>query len=73
MDLTSRKNLNPNLASLVEKRFISMQSGGGKTSFIVHDPRIAIEHLATTGTLKPQLLTEIDEFYKDLAQPVVTR
>lgn len=73
LGLTSRKNLMPHLESLEEKRFISMHSAAGKTFFLIHDPRIPIEHLASKGALSTQQLFEIDELYKDLGQPTLRR
>jgi hypothetical protein len=60
------------LESLEEKHFISMHTAGGKTFFLIHDPRIPIEHLAAKGALSTQQLFEIDELYKDLGQPTLS-
>jgi hypothetical protein len=71
LGLTSKKNLTPHLESLVEKRCISMHSAAGKTFFLVHDPRIPLQHLAAKGALGPQQLFDIDELCKDLGQPIL--
>lgn len=72
LGLTSRKNLTPHLESLEEKQFISTHSAAGRTFFLVHDPRIPIEHLAAKGALSAQQLFEIDELCKDLGQSTLS-
>lgn len=73
LGLMSKKNLLPHLRSLKEKRFISMNSGGGRTFFLVHDPRVAAEHLLRTGQISEQQLFEINELYADLNQRPIER
>jgi hypothetical protein len=68
LGLTSRKNLMPHLESLEKKKFIAMHVAGHKRYFLLHDPRIAIEHLASSGTISKDELFEINELYKDLGQ-----
>jgi hypothetical protein len=72
LGLTTKKNLTPHLESLVEKRCISMHAAAGRTFFLVHDPRIPIQHLAGKGSLTPQQLFDIDELCKDLGQPILS-
>jgi len=68
----NRKNLTPHLKSLEEKRLISTHTAAGKKYFLIHDPRIAIEHLAAQGKLKDEEIFEINDLYQDLHQsPVV--
>jgi hypothetical protein len=69
LGLTSKKNLLPHIDSLEQKRFISTHIAGAKRFFLVHDPRVAIEHLAAKGELKDQELFEINELLGDLNQP----
>ena len=68
LGLTGRKNLTPHIESLEQKGFISTNEGSGKRFFLIHDPRVAIQHLAKQGSLKEQELFDINELYKDLGQ-----
>jgi len=68
LGLTSKKNLLPHIRSLEEKRCISVKTTPGRTFFLVHDPRVAIQHLRATGAIKEQDLFEINELYADLNQ-----
>jgi hypothetical protein len=68
LGLTSKKNLLPHIASLEEKRFISVRSNGSKTFYLVHDPRVAISHLLTKGEIRAADLFEINDLYADLNQ-----
>lgn len=72
LGLTGKRNLTPHIRELEKKRFISTASGGGKTFFLVHDPRVAITHLVETGTITEAGLYEINEVLADLKQePIV--
>jgi hypothetical protein len=73
LGLMSKKNLMPHLKSLEEKRFISIASGGGRSFFLVHDPRIAAAHLLASGKISEQHLFEINELYADLNQRPISR
>lgn len=73
LGLSGRRHLTAPLKGLEEKRFISTKTAGGKRFFLVHDPRVAIEHLAQAGALKPSELDEIDDLYETLGLPVVSR
>lgn len=68
LGLTSRKNLLPHIASLVEKQFISVRTSGNKTFYLVHDPRVAIMHLQTSGQLRDEDIFELNDLYADLNQ-----
>lgn len=68
LGLTSRKNLMPHIESLADKRFIATHTAGGRTFFLIYDPRVPLEHLASRGSLTKEQQAEIDELYKDLWQ-----
>jgi DNA-binding MarR family transcriptional regulator len=67
----TRRNLEPHLKALAEKGFISRATGEGKPYFLVHDPRIAIEHLVSIGTISDAELAEINGLLRDLKQQAV--
>lgn len=68
LGLAGKKNLRPHLRSLEEKKFIATHTSGGRTFFLVHDPRIAIKHLLAERRITDQELFEINELYADLNQ-----
>jgi hypothetical protein len=68
LGLGGRKHLTPHIKGLVEKRFISTHTASGKRFYLVHDPRVAIEHLVSQGLLNEGDLSEINELYEDLHQ-----
>ena len=68
LGLGSRRNLTPHLRELERKKFISTTTGAGKKYFLVHDPRIAIEHLVERDEIDPDQLSEINELLEDLKQ-----
>jgi hypothetical protein len=72
LGLTSKKNLLPHVASLEEKKFISVRTSGNKTFYLIHSPRVAIKHLLSKGELTDSDLFEINDLYADLAQAQVT-
>lgn len=69
LGLSSRKNLTPHLKSLEEKKLISTHTAGGKKFFLVHDPRVGLEHMAEHGKLQEGEVYEINELCEDLGQP----
>lgn len=71
LGLGGRKNLTPHLKSLGEKHFISTHTAGGKKFYLVHDPRIAIMHMASQNKITGDELYEINELYEDLHQPPI--
>lgn len=68
LGLTSKKNLDPHVKSLREKRFISVAHGGGKHYYLIHKPEVVIRHLLETGQIDDSALREINELLKDLGQ-----
>jgi hypothetical protein len=68
LGLAGTRNLKPLIRSLVQKRFISTNGGGGKTFFLVHDPRVAVVHLVETGVINEAGLFEINDVLKDLTE-----
>lgn len=69
LGLTSKKNLLPHIESLTEKKFISVRTNANRTFYLIHDPRVAIAHLAKMGEIKDDDLFEINDLYADLNQP----
>jgi DNA-binding MarR family transcriptional regulator len=72
LDLAGRRNLTPHLKILEKKKFISTATGAGKKYFLVHDPRVAINHLVETGEIGEDELFEINELLSDLNQDPIT-
>jgi hypothetical protein len=72
LGLAGRKNLTPHLKALEKKKFITQASSGGKTFFLVHDPRVAVEHLVETGAISKDELYDINELRHDLNQTEIT-
>jgi hypothetical protein len=68
LGLTSRKNLMPHIKGLEDKGFISVREAGGRTFFLIYDPRVAIRKLSANGQLPNSDLTEINDLYVDLNQ-----
>src|SRR5690242_16917738 len=56
LDLTSKKNLDPHIQSLIRMRFISRASGGGRWYYLIHDPVVPIRHLLAEGVIDEQEL-----------------
>lgn len=71
LGLTSKKNLLPHIESLQQKHFISVRVNGNKTFYLIHDPRVAIKHLLSTGEIRDEALFEINDLYADLNQAPV--
>lgn len=72
LGLTSKKNLLPHIATLAEKRFISVRTSGNRSFYLIHDPRVAIMHLLNSGQLRDEDLFEINDLYADLNQSQVS-
>jgi hypothetical protein len=51
---------------------MSTASAAGKKFFLVHDPRVAIEHLVQTGKINKDELFDISELRHDLNQDAIT-
>ena len=71
LGLTSKKNLIPHLSSLAEKKFISIRTSASRTFYLIHDPRVAIKHMLTSGSLREEEIFEINDLYVDLNQAEV--
>jgi hypothetical protein len=69
----NRKNLTVPLRNLEKIRLISTHSAGGKRYYLVHDPRVAIEHLVHTGEIDGEELFMINELARELKQPLFSR
>ena len=69
LGLQGTKNLAPYLKSLEAKHLISTKLAMGKKFYLVHDPRVGIQHLLKLGKFKPEEIEEIDQLCIDLAQP----
>jgi hypothetical protein len=70
--LVGRRNLTPHLKVLETKKFISTVTGAGKKYFLVHDPRVAVEHMVDTGEISEVELFEINELLNDLNRDPIT-
>src|SRR3569833_2056651 len=68
LGLTSKINLLPHLKSLEEKRFITVRETLAKTFYLIHSPRVSIEHMVATGQLRDAEIFEINDLYADLNQ-----
>jgi hypothetical protein len=71
LGLGSTKNLTPYLRSLEQKKLISSKDVLGKMYYLVHDPRVALEHFAKDGTISGQELDSVNELCADLGQPTI--
>jgi hypothetical protein len=69
LGLQGTKNLAPYLKSLEAKHLISTKLAMGKKFYLVHDPRVGIQHLLKLGRFKPEEIDEINQLCIDLAQP----
>jgi hypothetical protein len=68
LGLQGTKNLGPYLKSLEAKHLISTKTAMGKKFYLVHDPRVGIEHLLKLGKLSAEELEEINQLCIDLGQ-----
>jgi len=66
--LQGTKNLSPYIKSLEAKHLISTKTSMGRKFYLVHDPRIGLQYLATAGRLTPEELEEINHLCIDLGQ-----
>lgn len=71
LGLQSTKNLSPYLRKLEAKRLISIRTALGRKFYLVHDPRVALQHLVKTGQLTLEERDEIDQLCIDLGQPTL--
>jgi hypothetical protein len=68
LGLGGTKNLVPYLKKLEEKRLISTKMSMGKKFYLVHDPRIGLQHLINTGVMRAEELEELNQLCFDLNQ-----
>ena len=66
--LGGTKNLVPYLKKLEEKKLISTKMSMGKKFYLVHDPRIGLQHLIDTGVMRAEELEELNQLCFDLSQ-----
>lgn len=72
LGLNGTKNLSPYIKSLAAKNLISTKTSMGRKFYLVHDPRVGLQHLADTGGLSVEELEEINNLCTDLGQePIV--
>jgi len=62
LGLGGTKNLVPYLKKLEEKKLISTKLSMGKKFYLVHDPRIGLQHLIDTGVMRAEELEELTSF-----------
>jgi len=68
LGLQGTKNLGPYIKKLESKRMISTKTSMGRKFYLIHDPRVGLQHLANTGQLTPEELEEINNLCADLSQ-----
>jgi hypothetical protein len=69
LGLGGTKNLVPYLKKLEERKLISTKMSMGKKFYLVHDPRIGLQHLIDTGAMRAEELEELNQLCFDLNQP----
>jgi len=72
LGLGSAKNLSPHLHTLEQKQLISSKEVLGRTFYLVHDPRVALEHFASNDTISGAELDSVNELCFDLGQGPIT-
>jgi hypothetical protein len=68
LGLAGTKNLGPYIKSLEAKHLISTKTSMGRKYYLVHDPRVGLQHLANEGQLTPEEIEEINQLCIDLGQ-----
>jgi hypothetical protein len=63
-----RKNLTAPIKKLEQLKLISTHTAGGKRYYLIHDPRVAIEHLVETGEIDGTRLFMVNELAQELGQ-----
>ena len=71
LGLGSTKNLTPYLRSLEEKKLISSKEVLGRTYYLIHDPRVGLQHFADEGTISGEELDAVNELCSDLGQATI--
>jgi hypothetical protein len=72
LGLEGTKNLSPYLKKLEAKKLISIKTAMGKHFYLIHDPRVGLQHLVNVGEIGPEELEEINQLCLDLGQELVT-
>lgn len=69
-----KKNLSAPIKKLEQVKLISTHTAGGKKYFLVHDPRIALTHLASEGVIEGDELFMVNQLATELGQqPIVAK
>ena len=68
LGLQGTKNLGPYIKSLEAKHLISTKTSMGRKFYLIHDPRVGLQHLANAGQLTAEELEEINNLCTDLGQ-----
>jgi DNA-binding MarR family transcriptional regulator len=68
LGLQGTKNLGPYIKSLEARHLISTKTSMGRKFYLIHDPRIGLQHLAKTGKLTAEELEEVNNLCADLGQ-----
>jgi hypothetical protein len=68
LGLHGTKNLGPYLKSLEAKHLISTRTAMGRKFYLVHDPRVGLQHLLESGRLSQEEIEEINQLCLDLGQ-----
>jgi hypothetical protein len=68
LGLLGTKNLSPYIKKLESKCLISTKTSMGRKFYLIHDPRVALQHLATKGDLTAEELEEVNSLCTDLGQ-----
>jgi len=71
--LNGRKNIIPHIQSLEDKRAITTRTAAGKKFYLVHDPRVALQHLIDKNLIPDEGIEEIASLCHDLRQQPLTR
>jgi hypothetical protein len=64
LGLGSTKNLTPYLRSLEQKKLISSKEALGRTYYLVHDPRVGLQHSVDEGTISGEELCQGSAGYR---------
>jgi len=72
LGLEGTKNLTPYLRKLEQKKLISTKTSMGRKFYLIHDPRIGLQHLADTGVIRADELDAINELCIDLGQQLIS-
>lgn len=73
LGLQGTKNLAPYLKSLETKHLISTKTAMGRKFYLVHDPRVALQHMLDSNELDQDELDEVNQLCLDLGQAPLER